>query len=73
VDKTLDPADWNEFRKLGHRMMDDICDHLSTLRDQPASREIPAEVRKNLHEPLPIEGQGLDSVYEDFRKNGELR
>ena len=49
--------------------MDDICDHLSTLRDQPAWREMPAEVRQNLHEALPVEGQGLDSVYRDFQKN----
>jgi len=69
VDKTLDPADWNEFRHLGHRMIDDICDHLSTLRDQPAWREMPAEVRRKLHEPLPIEGQGFDAAYQDFRDN----
>src|SRR5882672_8222322 len=69
MNKTLDPLDWEEFRHLGHRMLDDICDHLSTLRDRPAWQAMPAEVRQNLVEPLPFAGQGLESVYQEFVRN----
>ena len=41
---TLDPADWSAVRALGHRMLDDMFDHLSSIRERPAWREIPAEV-----------------------------
>ncbi len=27
-EETLDPHDWEEFRKLGHRMLDDTVDYL---------------------------------------------
>lgn len=63
---TLDPANWDEFRSLGHRMIDDMIAHLSTLDKQPAWREMPAETRDALHEPLPRAGQGAEHVYDDF-------
>lgn len=69
MNKTLDPADWDEFRRLGHQMLDDMCDHLSTLHEQPAWRAMPDEVRGRLIEPLPIEGQGASSVYQEFLRN----
>ena len=69
MNKTLDPADWDEFRKLGHRMLDDLCDHLSTLRKQPAWQPMPDEVKASLIEPLPIEGQGAQAVYQEFLRN----
>ena len=36
VEETLDPKDWDELRQLGHRMLDDMLDYLSTVRDKPA-------------------------------------
>ena len=30
----LDPTDWTELRRSGHRMLEDMFDHLETLRDQ---------------------------------------
>ena len=35
---SLDPPDWREIRCDGHRMLDDMFDHLETLRDQPVWR-----------------------------------
>ena len=37
---TLDPADWDEFRALAHRMVDDTIAHLASLHEQPAWRPI---------------------------------
>ena len=33
--QTLDPADWQSMRALGHRMVDDMMEYLETLRDRP--------------------------------------
>ena len=35
---SLDPVDWDELRRDGHRMLDDMFDHLQSLRDQPVWR-----------------------------------
>ncbi|HEX7152417.1 MAG TPA: aminotransferase class V-fold PLP-dependent enzyme [Thermoanaerobaculia bacterium] len=65
MEHTLDPADWTAFRALAHRMVDDTLDHLASLRDQPAWRPMPEEVRTALSGPL-AEPQGATAAYEDF-------
>jgi glutamate/tyrosine decarboxylase-like PLP-dependent enzyme len=68
-DLTLDPTDWNEFRKLARQMVDDMVNHLSTLHKRPAWQPMPSRVKANLDEPPPLEGQGLDSAYRCFVEN----
>jgi glutamate/tyrosine decarboxylase-like PLP-dependent enzyme len=63
---TLDPADWDEFRALAHRMVDDTIAHLSSLHEQPAWRQMPDEVRGAFAAPLPREGAGAEAAYRDF-------
>jgi glutamate/tyrosine decarboxylase-like PLP-dependent enzyme len=63
---TLDPADWDEFRALAHRMVDDTIAHLSSLHDLPAWKPIPDAVRRSFPEPLPVEGEGAAAAYRDF-------
>jgi aromatic-L-amino-acid/L-tryptophan decarboxylase len=64
---SFDPADWSDFRALAHRMVDDMLDHLSSLREQPAWRPMPADVRHALSaEPLPRSGTGEAAAYADF-------
>ena len=67
---TLDPVgdQWDEFRALAHRMVDDMIDHLSTLREQPAWQEMPPAVRASFDEPLPRSGEGAAAAYEEFRQ-----
>lgn len=65
-EETLDPRDWEEFRGLAHRMVDDMIDHLASLRAQPAWRPMPAPVRESFDEPLPREGAGAGPVYREF-------
>ena len=38
---SLDPTDWSELRSLGHRMLDDMFDHLGGLRDRPVWQPMP--------------------------------
>ena len=48
---TLDPADpgeWESFRALAHRMVDDMLDHLASLPQLPAWQSIPDQVRQAL-------------------------
>ncbi|HVJ07279.1 MAG TPA: aminotransferase class V-fold PLP-dependent enzyme [Acidisarcina sp.] len=66
---TLDPENWAELRALGHRMLDDIFQHLETLRKQPAWQPMPAAVTQELNRSLPLQGQGAEEVYEEFLSN----
>jgi aromatic-L-amino-acid decarboxylase len=44
-EETLDPGDWEEFRRLGHRMLDDTIDYLATRREQPVWQAMPDGAR----------------------------
>ncbi|HKP50306.1 MAG TPA: hypothetical protein VJU17_09855, partial [Gemmatimonadales bacterium] len=69
LEESLDPASpaaWSEFRALAHQMVDDMLDHLSTIRDQAVWRSPPPEVRSALSSSLPLEGQGEEAAYQDF-------
>jgi aromatic-L-amino-acid decarboxylase len=63
----LDPTDWDAVRVQGHRMLDDILDHLQGLRAEPVWREPPAGLRAGFREPPPLEGADLAQVYARFR------
>ena len=58
-----------ELRALAHRMVDDWCDSLATLRDEPAWRPVPTEVRARLRAPLAHRGAGLAAAYGEFRRD----
>lgn len=63
----LDPADWEAFRALAHRMVDDSIDFLRDVRTRPAWQPMPEGVRDRiLQEPLPRSGRGDAAAYEDF-------
>ncbi len=62
----LDPADWEAVRAQGHRMLDDMINHLQGLREEPVWREPPAALRAGFREPLPAKGADLAAVYDRF-------
>lgn len=64
----LDPDNWDDLRRLGHRMIDDMVDRLATLRDGPVWRPMPDAVRAALHEPLPTGPTAPEKLYEHFRE-----
>ena len=66
---TLDPDDWEGLRKLGHRMVDDMLDHMATLRQQPAWQPVPQSVQTSLEQPLPVKPEPAEEVYEEFLSN----
>ena len=63
---TLDPANWKSFRALAHLMVDDMLDHLESLPEQPAWREMPEPVRESFSGPVPRAGVGDAAAYATF-------
>ena len=63
----LDPQDWEQYRALAHRMVDESLDYLRDVRERPTWTPMPAPVRERLtSEPLPRSGVGDVAVYEEF-------
>ena len=63
---SLDPEDWDGTRAQGHRMLDELFDHLQGLRDQPAWRPIPAKVRERHRSGLPTAPGSLAQAHETY-------
>ncbi|HSD74474.1 MAG TPA: GNAT family N-acetyltransferase [Steroidobacteraceae bacterium] len=66
ADETLDPVDWEPFRALAHRMVDDSVDYLARVRERPTWQRPPAEVQEALQSPAPWAGQGAQATYDEF-------
>jgi aromatic-L-amino-acid/L-tryptophan decarboxylase len=66
VEETLDPADWEEFRRFAHGVIDDTVEWLATLRERAAWQEMPEAVRASFDEALPMEGAGAERTYVEF-------
>lgn len=64
--ETLDPDDWDSFRKLGHRMVDDMLDYLESIRERPAWQRAPEEIKRFFIADLPRESQTAEDIYEEF-------
>jgi len=69
VEESLDPGDWGEMRRLGHRMLDDAMDYLEHVRERPVWKPVPESTKQALHAPLPIEGKDAATVYEEFKRD----
>ncbi len=67
-DLTLDPADWTEVRALGHKMIDDMMDHLENIREKPVWSIMPREAKDFLSAPIPQEPQSINDIYVEFLK-----
>ena len=61
---SLDPADWDAFQGLAHRLLDEAIDHLRTVRERPVWQPVAASARAALEAPLPVEGQGIAATAE---------
>ena len=47
-ERTLDPEDWSEARRIGHELLDELFDWLETVRERPAWQPVPADARPEL-------------------------
>lgn len=65
-EETLDPADWQSVKDLGHRMLEDMFDYLATAAGRPAWKKPSRYAVNNMDQPLPQFPQDAADVYEDF-------
>ena len=66
AEETLDPDDWESMRALGHRMVDDMLDHVRIVRERPVWRRASNEIKAHFEGPLPLDPQPPEEVYEEF-------
>ena len=69
AEHSLDPSDWRAFRDQGHRMLDDMFDHLETPRDQPVWRPIPPAVRQRFRGGPPTAPSPLAEAHASFMRD----
>jgi glutamate/tyrosine decarboxylase-like PLP-dependent enzyme len=63
----LDPSDWEAFRAVAHRVLDDMIAYLEGVRERPVWQPFPAEARRALEAPVPRDGVGLDAAYAELK------
>jgi aromatic-L-amino-acid/L-tryptophan decarboxylase len=67
--ETLDPENWEEMRRLAHRMVDDAITYIQTVGERPVWQPMPEEVASRFAEQAPREPENAEEVYEEFLKN----
>jgi len=65
-EETLDPADWEAMRALGHRMIDDMLEYTQTVRERRAWQHAPDSLAALFNKSLPPDPQPPEEVYEEF-------
>lgn len=68
-EKTLDPQDWSSLRQIGHQMVDEMLSYLESVRQRPVWQPIPEEVKAKYRESVPLNGQGIESAYAEFKRD----
>ncbi len=69
IEETLDPRDWDSMRTLGHKMMDDVIDYISTVREKPVWKHMPEAVKKQIRQSIPMEPEPSENIYNEFLEN----
>ncbi len=67
--ESLDPHDWEAFKRIGHQMIDDMFDLMKNSRDRTAWQSVPDSIHQALDQPIPYSGSPIQDVYQDFRDN----
>lgn len=65
---SLDPADWEAFRTLGHRVVDDLTTLLIGVRERPVWTPVPAESAATFQGPAPRAGMELEEMYREVQE-----
>jgi glutamate/tyrosine decarboxylase-like PLP-dependent enzyme len=68
-ERSLDPENWDDARRVLHAAIDDCVDWLSTVREGPVWRETPREVKARLASPVPENAAPLDELLDSFRRD----
>ncbi|MCA9840368.1 MAG: aminotransferase class V-fold PLP-dependent enzyme, partial [Trueperaceae bacterium] len=68
IEETLDPQDWQKMRDLAHQMVEDVFNKLEAIRGEPVWQAVPDSVALTFQEALPLEPQGAEKAYQDFKE-----
>ena len=68
-EKSLDPDDWDKFKKLLHDVADDLVHYLKTVGERPVWTNLPDQSKELFDEPLPISGSEYSDVYESVKEH----
>ena len=68
AESSLDPKDWDAFRRLAHQALDDALDNLATVRERPVWQSVPEAVRAEFRAELPRKGEGAEAAYRDYQR-----
>jgi glutamate/tyrosine decarboxylase-like PLP-dependent enzyme len=68
-EESLDPQDWDQLKKLGNVMINDMLNFLQTIREQPVWTKPPQSVKNSLKSPLPHSSMQLNEVYDEFKQD----
>lgn len=69
TETSLDPEDWEAFRRLGHEVFDELVDYLRDVAERPAWRELPAKSLARFIEPAPRRGRGDAAAWAEVREH----
>ena len=58
----LDPADWTDFRRQAHSLLDLLLDHVAHAADGPLCRPLPEAVARRLAAPAPQQPEAMEQV-----------
>jgi len=68
---SLDPEDWEVFRRLAHQALDEMISRIASVEERPVWQPLPSMVREKFERSLPVEGRDLSDVLADFWSNIE--
>jgi glutamate/tyrosine decarboxylase-like PLP-dependent enzyme len=68
-ERSLDPEDWEELRRLGHEAFDDMIEYLRSIGDKPAWQPLPEAAKQVFAERVPREGMDRRAVYDQVREH----
>jgi aromatic-L-amino-acid/L-tryptophan decarboxylase len=58
-----------EFRKYAHQFVDWMADYMETVEEFPVKSQVqPGDIFKQIPETPPIQGEAMDTIFEDFKK-----
>lgn len=66
MNESLDPPGWDAFRRIMHEAVDGVVHDLAGIREEPAWRPVPDEVKAALRSPLPRAGEPLETTLARF-------
>ncbi len=58
-----------EFRRIGHEIIDWIADYLAHVRDYPVLPNAqPGDLKRRLPPAAPLQGEPIEQIWQDFRR-----